>query len=436
MLRGKYDAAGKLFAEAKPFAAGQLAQAQIQGRLAELALKRGDMERAVDDYEAALRSLKRGLPCRQFFLIVWLTWEVFVQVLHTFLPRLFVHRYRKPPSETERLTFRLYSGLAHGSWYCKGCLNTLWAHLRGMNLAERYPPTLELSHAYSEHAPVMSLLGRFRRGIRYAEKSFAIRRDLGDLWGQGQSLHYHGIVLYAASRYAECINRCRESIRLLERMGDYWQVHIARYQIAASYYRLGDLPSAIEESKRNHQSGIDLGDELASGIILDVWARAAHGNLPDELIEPELERERHDAQGQAQVLFAAAVCRLGQNQLEQACLQLEQAEAIVNRAGVCNSYTLPISAWRVTAYRRFAESFTEYSPNRRNLWIQKARNAAVRARLACWRCQNDVPHILPQNWPYSPVCRAAAERLCSASTKVCRSQPGNTAATNTPNLCW
>src|SRR5439155_10596750 len=136
----------------------------------------------------------------------------------------------------------------------------LWGHLREMNLAERYPPTLELAQAYSEHAPAMTLLPYFSRGLAYAEKSLAIRKDLGDLWGQGQSLHFHGVVLYAASRYAECIDKCREAVRLLERTGDQWEVNIARYQIAASQYRLGNLEEAVAEARRMYQSGIELGD--------------------------------------------------------------------------------------------------------------------------------------------------------------------------------
>ena len=54
-----------------------------------------------------------------------------------------------------------------------------------MNLAEQYPPTLELAHAYSIHAPVMGLVAFFNRGVAYAQKSFDIYLSLGDLWGQG-----------------------------------------------------------------------------------------------------------------------------------------------------------------------------------------------------------------------------------------------------------
>ena len=79
-------------------------------------------------------------------------------------------------------------------------------------------------------------------------------------------------VLPSASRSA-----ARRSA-LLERTGDYWEVHIARYQIAASLYYLGDFRGALEETERNYRSGVELGDEQASAIILDVWAgRRARG---------------------------------------------------------------------------------------------------------------------------------------------------------------
>ena len=87
----------------------------------------------------------------------------------------------------------------------------------------------------------MSLVGWFGRGIAYARRSYEIRREAGDTWGKGQSLSFYGVVLYAAGRYQECIDRCREAVRLLERTGDYWEVNMARYQAAASMYRMGDL---------------------------------------------------------------------------------------------------------------------------------------------------------------------------------------------------
>src|SRR5262249_22265105 len=150
--------------------------------------------------------------------------------------------------------------------------------------------------AYSIHAPVMSLLPWISRGEAYARKSFAIYRSLGDLWGQGQSLHFHGIVLYVASRYEEAIEKLREAVRLLERTGDFWEVNIARYHTARCLYRLGNLPVAVAEAKRIHQSGLELGDVQALGVCLDVWVQASGARVSPDLLQTELRRPREDVQ--------------------------------------------------------------------------------------------------------------------------------------------
>ena len=80
-------------------------------------------------------------------------------------------------------------GLVGEAEFKRGQHLCLWSHLRGMNLAEQYPPTLELAHAYSIHAPVMGLVAHFNRGIAYAQKSRATYASLGDVWGQGQALN-------------------------------------------------------------------------------------------------------------------------------------------------------------------------------------------------------------------------------------------------------
>ena len=73
---------------------------------------------------------------------------------------------------------RLSQRLGYAYWFARGRVPSLWAHLRELNLAERYPASPELAQAYSEHAPAMSLIPYFRRGIAYAEKSLEIRKAL------------------------------------------------------------------------------------------------------------------------------------------------------------------------------------------------------------------------------------------------------------------
>ncbi len=424
MLRGRYDEAEGFFQTADALAVGQFDRAQIRGKLGELAFKRGDMETATVGFEQALRLLGRRIPRGSLAILILLVWETLVQCAHTWFPRLLVARRRRPPGNIEALSYRLFSRLAHGYWFVRGKQHVLWAHLRGMNLAERYPPTLELAQSYSEHAPAMSLVPMFERGAAYAKKSLEIRRSFGDLWGQGQSLHYHGVVLYSGARYQECVEKCREAVRLLERTGDFWEVHIARYQIAAALYRMGDLQGAVLEARRIHQSGIELGDEQASGISLDVWSRATSGALPEEVVRVEVERKRDDAQGTAQVAVAEGVRLIHAREFDRAAEVFSHALAVCRAASVSNPYVCPNQAWLATALRSRAEVEQGFTPALRHSLIRKALRAARGAIRIARKFPNDRPHALREMGILMAMCGrlGRAERLLNRSLAVAEQQ--------------
>jgi two-component system sensor kinase len=393
MLRGRYDEAAELFEKAARLAEGKRGQAQITGKRGELALKRGDMESATLAFEESLRLLGRTVPRHAFATFVMLAWEVAVQTLHTLFPKVFVGRTRDYP-EAELLAARLYSRLAYGYWHVRGRFQTLWTHLCGMNLAERYPPTPELAQAYSVHSPIMSLIGRFARGITYAEKSYALRQSFGDLWGQGQSRNFHSVVLYHASRFSECVERSHEAIRLLQRAGDYWELHVARYQNGAALYRMGDLRGALQVAQCMYRSGREVGDDQAAGISLDIWVRATGGRVPEEILRDELKRTRRDTQGTTQVLLADGVRLMAAQQYEQAAERFSHALALAKKVGIVNAYVAPNLAWLATALRCQAEEQPSYAPWNRNILLFHAEVAARRAlRTARW-LQNDLPHAL------------------------------------------
>lgn len=394
MLRGRYVASAELFERAAALADGSFAQAQIKGKLGELAFKRGDAESAVQSFEDALRTLGRYVPRRLPMFFVLFFWETLVQIVHTTCPTWTVARRKSTPSEAELLSWRLFSRLAHGYWFVRSKVHVLWTHLRGMNLGERYQPTLELAQSYSEHAPAMTLISYFSRGAAYAQKSFEIRKALDDLWGQGQSLAYHGIVLYAGSRFAECVEKGREGVRLLERMGDFWEVHIARYQVAAALYRMGDLQAAIQLARKNYESGIKLGDEQASGISLDVWARAALGKIPKDVVAGEMRRTRNDAQGAAQTMLGAGVRLLVAEQIDEAAATFESAMQIARRAGVINAYVAPNWAWLATAQRLCFQRYSGHLATRRRQLLHQADRTALSAVRLARFFQNDLPHAL------------------------------------------
>ena len=302
-------------ARARALAASPTAQAAIEAKLGELAFKRGDVSRRRGRPRArpsAARAARAQAPLgadgRATLLL-----RRSCSSSHTLLPRRLVARRRLEDGEADLLAARIFSRLAYAYWFLRGQVATFWAHLSELNLAERYPPTRELAQACSEHSISVTGLPRifFRRGVRYAERGLAIRRALGDVWGQGQSLNFYGMLLYAFGRYEEALDRFREALRLLRRTGDRWEANIAAAHIAFCHYRLGALREAVAECRRVHREGLEIGDRHATAIVLEVWSKATGGAVPAELVEAALRSSEGDPQTHESLLQAAAVRAIG-----------------------------------------------------------------------------------------------------------------------------
>ncbi len=393
MLRGNYAEVALLLEEAKHLATEPDQQIGVEAKLGELFFKRGDMQEATRRFESALRSLGHVIPRSTIGWITATLTQVLLQICHSlgWIPR----KRLELPSARMRLAMRLYNLLAHGYWYCGGTLRCLWAHLAGLNLAERYLPSDEMGEAYAAHAPVMALLGWFQRAERYARRSLILRRAMGHLWGEGQALNYYSCVLYAASRFRECVQTAQAAIRILEKSGDYWQKHIAQYQLAAALYHLGQHDLALAEAEAVRQSAIELGNEQASGIILDLWVRTGKKlAAAEKALELELAHDRPDRQGVIQVSLAAGISHLQAGRLELAQSFLRRAITEIRLSGVYNAYTLPAFAWLATAERCIAERSSRYRVRLYRRHLRAARRAAKQAIRLAFLCKNDLARAL------------------------------------------
>jgi len=393
-LEGSYEEAAAQLELALSLAATDLDRASLQGRLGDVAFKRGDQRSARAHLEGAIRQLDRRLPQRSVGFVLAVLVEVFVQAAHTLAPRLFVGRRSRGGADREFLAIRLYSRLAYVYWFSAGKIPCAWAHLREMNLVERYPPTPELAQAYSEHAPVMTMAPWFSRGITYARRSLDIRRELGDLWGQGQSLSFYGVVLYAASRYRESIEKCQEAVRLLDQTGDRWEANTATWHIAFAHYRLGELATAVEMSRALHRSAVEIGDAAAAGISLSGWSRASGGRVPAELVQVQLEQQQDDAHTAAEVHVAEGVRLLAAESWQDAVSAFEEAADIVKRAGLRQEYVAPVRSWLATALRSQSEALSLYDAGRRRRTLKRAAREARRGWRVARHYRNNAPHAL------------------------------------------
>jgi tetratricopeptide (TPR) repeat protein len=394
MLRGSYEESAQWLGEARSLARDNDRAATIEGKIGELAFKRGDVRTAADATERALRMIGRRVPRRTGILLPMLVKELFVQTLHSMFPAFSVGRRSLEEGQTDLLASRLHSRLGYAWWFERGKIATLWTHFRSLNLAERYPATPELAQAYSEHAPAMMLIPWHRRGVRYAQRSHEIRVQLGDLWGQGQSLHFWGAGLYAASAFGASLERMREALELLERTGDQWELNNCRLQIAMAMYRLGDLAGAVDASRAARNAGLEIGDSQARGIALECWAKATDGLIPEDLIRAELERSGEDVLTVASVMQAEGVRLLGAGDAGAAVAAFEESQRLFRHAGMKNAGVSPVRPWLLTALRRAVESTPGGDPRRRAAILRRARSVARQAGRRARFYRNDLPHVL------------------------------------------
>ncbi len=395
LLQGRYDDAGAALTSALEDAPDDATRAEIERSLGDLSFKRGDVRSSAQHQQQALRLMGRRTPNNAIAFVVLLLWEVTVQGLHTLRPSRLGHR--DPTSakgSADLAAARVYSDMAYSFWFGQGKVPCAWSHLRGMNTAERYPPGPELAQAWSEHAPVMTMAPWYRRSLSYAEKSLAIREDLDDVWGQGQSLGFFGVALYASSAYEACIERCRRAIRLLQRTGDQWEINTATWNVALAQYRLGQLAAAASTAQRVHSAATEIGDHQAAGIALGVWAKATEGAVPAELLQAALVRDRDDVHTSAEVLTAEALSHIREGRVADAVSSLEKADLLVRKAGLRQEYVSPVVAWLTTAQRIQIEELGGWAPGRRRSMLRHARRTSRRSlRIARWY-RNNQAHAL------------------------------------------
>lgn len=394
MLRGHYAEARPELERVRTLAVDRFTQARIEGKLGELAFKQGEVREASEAIERALRLLGRYVPRSLVGFLVLTLWEALIQVLHTLLPGWFVGRRSMDTAGPDIAAVQQFNRLQYPYYFHRGFLPTFWAHLRTLNLAERYPPTPELAIVYGNHGIAMTTLPAFGRAVHYAERGLAIQRQLGDDWHLGVSLGYLGIVLYAASRFHDALAASREASQLLDRTGDRWEMNNALAHEARSLLGLGDLPGALAVARRRYELGREIGDTHAEDSSLELWAKATGGRIPEELMAPALRRGADDVLRMQFALRAEAVRLMAVQRPLEAAARLEEAERVVHAGAQRGEYVTPVPVMLAGALRRAATETAGLPEKRRQELLARARRAARRGLRQARKFQNSLPAAL------------------------------------------
>ena len=153
------------------------------------------------------------------------------------------------------------------------------------------------------------------------------------------------------------------------------------------------MDEAAEQARLQYHSGLEVGDEQASGVSLDIWARATCGGVPQQVLDAELQRERSDMQGTVQVLFAQGVQLYYADRIDEAADCLARANQLAVFTRVRNVYTQSCLVWLLTCRRRQIEDCADLTPHGRERRLRAAEELAREALKAALVFQGDLPHV-------------------------------------------
>jgi signal transduction histidine kinase len=422
LLLGRYEEAQRTLESALSLATASEPRAHIENLLADIDLNRGDARGAAERIASALRRLGYRVPRRLAWFALAGLWQLIVQAAHTLLPSLFVGRGR-PPTRSEATVLQLHSRLAYALYYT-GTIPSVWAQLRELNLAERRGPGPELAQAWSNHAILAAALPLFSRALRYAERALALRRQLGDVWGEGQALHFKARVEYGASRFTPAIESARHAMRLLESAGDRWEYDDAAAVDALSHFALGDLTIAVALARKLYRAADEIGDAHPRALALQLWANATGGDIPAELVSDALAVPSSHVLASSAVLAADGVRRLAVGETDAATEALDRAFTQVRKAKIRISHVVQIPLLLSGALRARAAKLPPWLPRERARLLARARHVTRIGLRAARSFQNYLPFALREAGVLAALrgSRRRAIRLLEDSERVARSQ--------------
>ena len=356
MLRGSYDGSARWLGEARSLVPPGDHAAEIEGKIGELAFKRGDVRTAADSVERALGMIGRRVPRRGIVLLPLLGCELVVQMLHSLLPAVFVgrrsvegERSRPPRCPVPRASrVRMVVRAREGRHPLDP---SPVVESRGAVPADARAGTGVLGACPRDDAHPLAPQGRPVRAA-VARDPRPARRPLGTgpvapLLGRGpvRRLRVRGLA-HADARGARAPRADgrpvgAEQLPSPDRDGEVPP---------------RDLAGAAEDAKAAWDAGLDIGDPQARGIGLEAWAKSTDGQVPEEVIRAELERSSEDVLTIAGVMQAEGVRLLGIDEPSAAVGAFEESQRLFRRAGMKNAGVSPVRPWLLTALLRDAEA--------------------------------------------------------------------------------
>jgi DNA-binding CsgD family transcriptional regulator len=182
-------------------------------------------------------------------------------------------------------------------------------YARALRYGDRLSPE-ERAELLDAHARSCYLADRYDEGIAALETALVIRRELGDVRGEGDTLRRLSEFLWCPGRTVESDTAARASVALLERLPPGRELGLAYANLAETCCTAARSEEAVDWGRRALGLAERLGDEEIAVFALGTIGLCRLDRDGDAMLEQSLERARRadlaEATGRAFLLLVAA----------------------------------------------------------------------------------------------------------------------------------
>ncbi|MEW6379981.1 MAG: AAA family ATPase [bacterium] len=206
-------------------ASDKLHRAQLLYKIGNTLWEKGEVEEAIESLVSALKMLNLSVPRTQAGVMAGLAGEFLIQMAHTWFPKVFIRR-NYCNDQKNLIISRIFMRLAY-IYYFSDMDRMFYFYIKALNFTEKkIGPCTELAHLYVTGPPAFTLtiFPWLSRAFRDGRLGIEMARRIGDRIQEGRGYCYFSMPLFISNRPGEAREYAQESIDLLKKLGEYWEL--------------------------------------------------------------------------------------------------------------------------------------------------------------------------------------------------------------------
>lgn len=344
-----------------------LARARLLTLRAQIAGQKGDRQRFFACLREALEQVGGRLPETRFALAAGLAREVVVQWL----------RNRRPPARAAVTPAQaaeaaiLAANVEMTAADRRSAQTRIYFMFRALNLLERGGADERVALLLAQHSCQAVYLPALRkRCLRYAPRAIAMAAATSQEVARARVLARAANPYMVTADLPRALELNREAEAILSSRGPAWELHVVRVHAAVVEYFMGRLEAAARGGRAAFADALARRDATIIGMALHAWARAALGQLPEEVFEETQPLMTGGNLGWFEWVQARGIVLSAQGRLQEAASLFESAW--LQRPGD-RFHAGQLPTWLAAAYRRLLEATPPHQGGRRASLLRKAR---------------------------------------------------------------